>query len=321
MLPVALSVALVLPCCLALQATENCSSSTIIAPQVGSTISQNRPVIIGIALKDNGSPLKKKPVTISMDNRKLSTVVTNKNGVWSYIPKMNQLCCPGIHAVQARINPSTETCLWSQGTMFMVQSTTGFCIYKSGNVSATNSLINFPFESAALNTGTPTIVGSLLDASFNPVANETVHLEVDSSSVGNPVSDSNGVFSLALSTGLADGSHTITAHCVQSNVDLTSVTFTVDTVAPDAPAITYPAENDTVTSTDFTVTGTSEANATVTTYLDSDPYGEVCYADDNGNWSIDYSADNGSHTISAQATDLAGNQGSLSSTTDFTVSA
>lgn len=321
MLAVALSLVFALPYCLALQADNNCPASIIISPRIGSTITQTQPVIIGIAVKGNGIPIKKKPVTISMDNRKLGTVVTNKNGVWSYMPKMNQRCCPGIHAVQAQINPSHGTCLWSQGSIFMMQPTASFCSYKSGNVSAANSLVNFPFESAALNTATPTIVGSLLDASFNPVANETVHLEVDNSSVGNPVSDSNGVFSLALSTPLTDGSHTVTAHCVESNVDLTAVSFTIDTVAPDAPVITSPTENETVTTSLFTVTGTSEADATIEVFLDDNEYGDICYADGNGDWSVDLTASNGAHTVTADTTDLAGNTGDVSEIRNFTVNA
>ena len=109
---------------------------------------------------------------------------------------------------------------------------------------------------------------------------------------------------------------------MQSNVDLTTNDFIVDTVAPDAPVIVYPANGDTVTSSTVIITGTTESFATITTFVDGDTFGDVTYADEYGNWSIEYDGlSNGSHSVNAQATDLANNTSVVSATTSFTVSA
>lgn len=305
-----------------LQASCN---SLVIAPKIGSIITRPQPVLIGLMQNNKNKPVKKKPVTVYTNingkKQKLSTVVTNKYGVWSYIPRNNQFFDNGVYCVQAHIQPTALTSFWVQGTLFTVQLLERQPLYKSGNVSAANSLINFPFESSVVNTSTPTIVGSLLDANYNPVAGETVTLKVDNITVGSPTSDSNGVFSIGLSSALSENSHMVTAHCVESDIDLTSITFTIDITAPAAPVITSPSENETVTTELFTVTGTSEAYATITTYLDDDIYGQICYADEAGAWSIDYTATNNTHTLTAQASDLAQNEGSLSDTRNFIVNA
>lgn len=303
---------------------QTSNHSLIIAPRVGSTITRGQPIIIGIMNDAKKKPLKNNVVTIYANphgvTHQLGSVVTNKLGVWSYRPNNNQTFVDGQHYIQASVQPPGSALLWAQGTLFTVQLSDKLSFYKFGNVSAANSSIDFPFDGSDINTPTPTIVGCLLDAHNHPVSGETVDLSVDGSSVGTATSDSNGVFSFGLSSVLVDGSHTVAAHCVQSAVDLTSISFTIDTVAPAAPVITAPSNGSTVTTNTFTVTGTSESYATITTYLDSDPYGEVCYADTIGAWSIDYTADNGAHTIAAQAADLAENEGPVSSTINFTVS-
>jgi hypothetical protein len=109
-----------------------------------------------------------------------------------------------------------------------------------------------------------------------------------------------------------------------NNGTVTSQAYTLDTTAPGAPsAPDMTAGTDTGTSstdnisgnTTPTFTGTAEANATVTLYdTDGTTSLGTATADGSGNWSITASTlSAGSHTVTAKATDAAGNVSSASS--------
>lgn len=284
-------------------------NSLILSPQMGSRIKTERPVILGIVKNTQRKPIKNKTVTLYADgDRKVAIVTTDNNGVWSYRLRPDQALADGLyHTIQASVKSSSINIFWMQGTMFLV-NVVDRSLHKSGNVDEENSSFNFPFADSCINTSKPIIVGTLLDSGLNPVSGKTVSLSIDSAFVGNAISDSNGVFSFSLSTTLANGAHTVNAHCAESSVDLSSISFTIDTVAPVAPVITTPSLLGIVSPT-FTVLGTTEPYATVETFLDNDTYGQICYADETGAWAIDYTTTLGVHTLTAQAVDLAGNQG------------
>jgi len=120
-------------------------------------------------------------------------------------------------------------------------------------------------------------------------------------------------------TGLADGTHTlqVRARDAAGNVDSTpaSHSWTVDTVAPSAPAILTPEDGRWVTSATQMATGTAEPNAVVVLHLDGVLVATLV-ADADGNWSFELSQlGEGSHTLTADATDAAGNQSPTASTT------
>ena len=84
-------------------------------------------------------------------------------------------------------------------------------------------------------------------------------------------------------------------------------TWTVDTVAPNKPAITSPADNSLNNTGDVTLSGTAEANSTVEVFDGTNSRGTTT-ANGSGNWTktLNGVAD-GSHTYSAKARDAAGN--------------
>lgn len=293
-------------------------SSLIIFPHLGSTVWQQQPVILGIVKTTAQKPEKNKRVHIYLDDKAIASVTTNNDGVWSYRIQPIQNLSNGFHTIQARVKSSLLHTFWIQDSMFLVDWTDTTSAYKAGTVSANNSSFNFPFDGSYVNTESPTIVGTLLNAHAHPVAGETITILLDTTSVGTTTSDSNGVFSLTLNSALSNDSHTLSGYCIESQIDLPSVNFTIDTATPATPTITSPSVLGTVSGS-FTVTGTSEPYATIATYLDNDPYGQVCYADETGAWSIDYTASVGTHTLIAQATDLAGNQSSSTLARIFTV--
>lgn len=189
--------------------------------------------------------------------------------------------------------------------------------YGANSVSSANSTIDFPHDQAYINTNQPTIIGTLRDDKNNPVTEETVQILINGTVIGIATSDDNGIYRLLIN--LADGAYTLSIFCVESQAVVESNQFTIDTIAPSV-AITYPQNNTTVNSSTVIFTGTTEADAMVVVFVDGDTFGNVCYADDSGNWSIEYDGlANGAHTITAQATDIAGNQGNISDVTNFSV--
>ena len=99
-----------------------------------------------------------------------------------------------------------------------------------------------------------------------------------------------------------------------------------DNIPPDAPQISSITQDLGVSSFDgitrdqtLIIKGTAEANSTVEVYKDSVSIGTTI-ANGSGNWSFDYTGTSlaeGTYTLTANATDVAGNTGELSS--GFTV--
>lgn len=310
-------------CCLigSLQAvTLDPLHSLIFLPKPGSITPVSRPIIAGIMVDKNRKPLKNKQVTVYADGQIVGIAKTDKTGVWSYQLNASQKFKNGSHFAQASISLSNNN-YWAQATIFSVHRTRDDqSTYKSGNVSTTNSAIVFPFDSSYIDTATPTVVVNLLDSGFNAVSGETVTLKIDSSTIGSDSSDSNGMIAL-MTTSIIDAAHTADAHCAESSVDLATINFTIDTTAPAAPTIATPTQNQTVATSLVSVSGTTEANATITTFMDGDTYGDISYADESGNWSIDYTLSNAAHSVTAQVSDLANNASVMSAARDFTVNA
>jgi Tol biopolymer transport system component len=161
------------------------------------------------------------------------------------------------------------------------------------------------------NVTTPTFSGTA-------VASSTVTIFSDGVAVGSGVATAGGNYSITTSA-LAQGTRSITAKAtdIAGNVSLASaaLSVTIDTAAPapSAPDLTA-ASDDGISSTDNitsrttpTFAGTAEANSTVTLFDGTTPVGSAA-ADGLGNWSITASTlTEGAHSITATATDIAGN--------------
>jgi flagellar hook assembly protein FlgD len=173
---------------------------------------------------------------------------------------------------------------------------------------------------------TPTITGTA-------EAGSTVHILSDGATVGTTTADNSGNYSVAVST-LSAGSHSITATATDAagNVSTTSaaLSITIDTTAPAAPSTPAlaPASDsgtggDNITNVATpTFTGTAEAGSIVNILSDGTSVGSAT-ADSSGNYSVTTSTlSAGSHSITATATDGAGNvsaaSGALTVTIDTT---
>jgi len=129
-------------------------------------------------------------------------------------------------------------------------------------------------------------------------AGAAVVISNDEGSVCETTAESGGSFTCAVDEAFGNGSYTVTATDPLGNVS-DPATVVIDTVAPNAPLIRP--------SSGATIAGTAEAHATITlTYPDDSTQQTI--ADDNGEWTITPTVTlSHGDTITAVATDAAGN--------------
>src|SRR4029079_3597306 len=160
-------------------------------------------------------------------------------------------------------------------------------------------------------------------------ANSTVTVYDGGVSLGTTASDASGGWSYT-TAALTDGAHNFTAtEMVSGNTGGVSLALsvTVDTAAPVVPSITACSTDsgtvgDGITNDNtLTLTGSAEANATVKVYDGVTLLGSVT-ADGSGNWSYTTAAlANGGHSLTATATDVAGNTSAASGALSVTIDA
>ena len=130
---------------------------------------------------------------------------------------------------------------------------------------------------------------------------------------------------------LANGAHSLTATATDAagntGVASSALSVTIDTTAPVAPSITsFSPDTGTVgdgitTANVLTLTGTAEANATVKIFDGATLLGSAV-ANGSGAWTYTTAAlANGAHSLTATATDAAGNTGAASAALAVTVTA
>ncbi|WP_177222696.1 Ig-like domain-containing protein [Chitinophaga sp. YR627] len=188
-----------------------------------------------------------------------------------------------------------------------------------GNTSGQSPALSFVIDTQApaaptvttdktlTNDNTPTVTGKA-------EPNSTVTVYVDGKPAGTVTADNNGNYSYTITPALADGGHSVTATATDAagNTSVPSATLniTVDTQAPAAPTVVLatPAVQGVVSTTRPTITGVAEANSTVTIYADGVAVGTAT-ADANGDYTYTFNPglSEGLHTITATATDAAGN--------------
>ncbi|MCO7233018.1 Ig-like domain-containing protein, partial [Cobetia sp. Dlab-2-AX] len=161
------------------------------------------------------------------------------------------------------------------------------------------------------NDATPTLTGSA-------EAGSTVTITHNGEVVDSVTADANGSWSYTPSTDLTDGDHvfSVTATDAAGNESAASgeFTLTVDTAAPDAPVL---SETD-----GTTVAGTGEAGTTVEIINANDDVVGTAVVDAEGNFSVELSPEQeAGSTLTATATDAAGNESAASAALDVPVDA
>jgi large repetitive protein len=192
----------------------------------------------------------------------------------------------------------------------------------AGNVSPTSVPVSFTVDTALLDTSIltgPRSPSNLSSATFSFGSNKspvTFECKLDNASF---VACSNP----ATFSSLADGPHQLQVRAIFGAViDSTPsvANWIVDTVAPPAPVIVNPANGSSTAVNTVTVTGTAEPGSTVTVILDSGIAGTTT-ANAAGEFTLllPTTLSQGLHTVSAIATDAAGNQSPSSAVNTFQV--
>ena len=154
-------------------------------------------------------------------------------------------------------------------------------------------------------------------------AGSTVELRQGTAVLGTATAGTNGAFTLDID--LAAGSHVVfaTAKDAAGNISAAStpITVTVDTTAPAATGtISLDAQDDsgisstdgiTKVSTGLTISGSGQAGSIVQV-MEGDTVRGTVTVPTAGAWEVDLALAAGSHTLTARATDAAGNTSELS---------
>jgi hypothetical protein len=176
------------------------------------------------------------------------------------------------------------------------------------------------YVNAAHNTTSQALTGSA-------VAGAKISVFDGSTLLGTTTAGTTGQWSYTLGQ-LVNGGHTLTATATTSagvSAKSAALAFTVDTIAPGAPAsladsaIVNGVVDSAHNTTTQALTGTAEAGATVTVFDGATKLG-VATASSTGQWSytVGQLAD-GAHSLTAAAADQAGNIGAASGALTFSV--
>ncbi|MEY9110626.1 hypothetical protein ABH999_006822 [Bradyrhizobium yuanmingense] len=208
----------------------------------------------------------------------------------------------------------------------------------TGNVDDSGSLIATLNTSANSGSG-PTVPDAPVIASFSTdsgtagdkitndntielkgtaAAGSTVKIYDGTTQIGSTTTDSGGSWDY-ITKVLTDAKHTLTATATsssgQTSAASSALAITVDTKAPIAPTIASHTVN---TANQVVMSGSAEASSVVKVFDGTTQIGTVT-ANSTGGWSYTTSAlAAGSHSLTAKATDAAGNTGAAS--TAFTAS-
>ena len=246
-------------------------------------------------------------VTLTQGATVLGTTTANASGAWSFTPS-------GL----------------AQGAQTIVASETD-AAGNTGTASLTFTLDSVaPAVTVALASDTGSSSSDKITS--NPAlsgtgdANAVVTLTQGATVLGTTTANASGAWSFTPS-GLAQGTQTIVASETDAagNTGTASLTFTLDTVAPATPVIaSFSPDSGTVgdgitNATVLTLSGTAEANSTVSVYDGATLLGSAT-ANGSGSWSYATATlANGSHSFTAKAADAAGNVGAASTPLAVTV--
>jgi hypothetical protein len=178
-------------------------------------------------------------------------------------------------------------------------------------------VIDTPASDSAVSDLRPTIGGTA-------EPNSTIIVFDDGTPIGTTTANGSGVWSFTPNSDLGQGAHpfvvTATDEAGNESDDSNTRTLTVDTINPDAPAITDPASDIATSDVRPTLGGTAEANSTVTIFDDGTEIGTTT-ADGLGAWEFTPTSDldEGPHPITATSTDAAGNESDASNQVTITV--
>ena len=253
-----------------------------------------------------GSAVANSTVNVYDGSTLLGTATASGTGAWSFttIPLPD-----GMHSFTATVTVSGMTSAASAVMNVTVDTA----------APAAPTIASFTTDSGTVGDGITN--DNTLTLSGTAEANATVKVFDGATLLGNVAANASGAWSYT-TAALANGSHSLTATATDAagNTGAASgaLSVTIDTAAPAAPTIaSFTTDSGTVgdgitNDNTLTLSGTAEANATVKVFDGATLLGNVA-ANASGAWSYTTAAlANGSHSLTATATDAAGNTGAAS---------
>ncbi len=326
---------------LTVQATDTASNVSIVSADYPITIDTalpNAPVVTAISddtgtsnsdgittdntLLINGTGDATSTITVFIDGFSVGTTTTNALGVWT-LDYTGTTISNGAHIITAQTADAS-------GNESLVSADFPILIDRSTPIRPNINYITTDTGSSAGDGITSDNTLVIFGASQG---DKIIEVFLDGTSIGVVSANSAGQWNLDYTgTILLDNDYVLTAQAatVSGLTSLISPDFgiTIDTVAPNAPAVTTISDDngssasDAITSDNTLVfSGTAEANSSIEVFLDGTSLG-VIVTNGTGVWSYDYTGTalaDGPYIITAQATDLAGNSSPVSSDFPFTI--
>ena len=244
----------------------------------------------------------------------LGSAVANGSGAWSYT---TAALANGAHSLTATATDAAGNTRVASAALAVTIDTTA---------PAAPSITAFSTDSGTVGDGITN--DSTLTLTGTAEANSTVKVYDGATLLGSAVANGSGAWSYT-TAALANGAHSLTATATDAagntGVASAALAVTIDTTAPVAPSITaFSPDTGTVgdgitNDSTLTLTGTAEANSTVKVYDGATLLGSAV-ANGSGAWSYTTAAlANGAHSLTATATDAAGNTGVASAALAVTV--
>ncbi|MER7798386.1 Ig-like domain-containing protein [Microbacterium sp. NPDC096154] len=272
------------------------AAPVIETPADGSSIADATPTVTG-----TGEPGAL--VDVSIDGAPIANdVLVDEGGTWS--APVTEPLAEGDHTVTAAQTDAAGNVSEPTTNAFAVDTT-------PPTVEITS-----PSDGEAVNDPTPPITGTGEPGS-------TVTVIIDDEPVGDVVVGEDGTWTFTPTEPLADGDHTVEAAAIDEAGNTATdgpIAFAVDTAAPDAPVITTPDDGAAIGDPTPEIAGTGEPGTTITVIVDGEPVGETEVGED-GTWTFTPAEplEDGEHTITATATDDAGNVSEPSAPVTITV--
>ncbi|MEB4674188.1 Ig-like domain-containing protein [Enterobacteriaceae bacterium G50] len=298
---------------------NNDSGSNIGPVSNGGDTNDTTPVITG-----SGEPGTK--ITVYDNGDALGSVTVKGDGTWTF-PVTTPLG-EGPHsftatATDAAGNETPPSAAWDVNVN-TVSPATPTIIGVEDNIGTVTGNIG---NNASTDDTQPTLNG-------NGTAGSTITVMDNGVSIGSTLVDENGNWTFTPEQPLKDGPHALTVIASDTAGNTSgeaSYNLTVDTVAPNAPQVTLATGLVGDVSTDISnggstqsplpvLQGQGEPGATITLYENGNAIGSAVVGDD-GKWQItpDNPLSEGSHTLTAKATDTAGNESQSSANFTFAV--
>ncbi len=247
----------------------------------------------------------------------VDTELTNSGDNWTLDLSAITALAEGTYPVTATITDAAGNAVSDGTTNELIIDTTNPATPTIVSQTTNDTTPVLTGTAEANSTVTVVINGVTFETTADASGNWSVDTETDTPTAGGPFT--------ALSDGDYEVTVTSTDEAGNSTSDASTTELTIDTTAPTTPTVNALSTNDTTP----VLTGTAEANSTVTVVINGVTFETT--ADASGNWSIDTETDtptaggpftalsDGDYEVTVTSTDEAGNSTSDGSTTELTI--